>query len=312
MSFKKINQDFCLTDDTVNVYGYRLLTAGFELDRFKPAIGFLMHNRDKGVAVKWEDFRIDGDKLYAKPVVNVSAFPNLAAEIENGFYNGASVGKIVALEISNDEKLMLDGQTGPTVTKWFPREASIVDIPGNYNALAQLYDESDNVLQDLTDKTKQKPSKNEKMSKIEFTVEQLLLLDLKDDATPIQVSVALKELADKAKRADAAEKELKDLKDAVENDKVKAILAQGLTDRKLTKEISDKLEKQYAGKPAELKDLVDAMPAQQLVTATPGELSANFPEKYKGKSYHDLYVSGELEALKADYPDYYETLKNKK
>jgi len=141
MSFKKINKEFCLTDDSVNCYGYRLLTAGLQLDKFKPAIGFFMHERNAGVAVKWVDFRTDGDKVFAKPLINQERYPNLAPQIEEGFYAAASVGNIVALEISNEENLKIEGQTGPTVTKWYPREVSIVDIPGNYNAVTQTEDD---------------------------------------------------------------------------------------------------------------------------------------------------------------------------
>jgi len=305
MAYKKIDKEFCLTDNTVNVYGYRLLTEGCLLDRFTPAIGLLMHNRDGGIAVKWEKFRVDGDKLYAKPVVNTSRFPSLAEEIENGFYSGASVGKIVALELSDDPSLMIDGQTGPTVTKWFPREVSIVDIPGNYSALAQLYDESDNVLRDLSDKT----FKNNDMNKLVLTVGQLTLLNLKDDATDSMVDIALRDLADKAKRTETAEKELADLKAATLTSEVKNILSAGMATHRLSKELAGKLEKDYAGNPEGLKSLVDAMPAQVRVTGdTQG--NAGVPEKYVGKTLKDLYLSGELADVKKNYPDLYEQLKN--
>jgi hypothetical protein len=311
MAYKKIDKEFCLTDSSVNVYGYRLLTDGLALDKFNPPIGFFMHKRDLGVAVRWEDFRIEGDKLYAKPVVNEDAFPKLAAEIEAGFYAGASVGSIVAMDLSDDDTTKIEGQTGITVTKWYPREISIVDLPGNSNALAQLYDESDNILYDLSDK-KIKFNKNA-MKKIELNAEQLKLLDLSDNATDDQISVALKNLADRAKRVETAEKALQDLKAEMTQKQVKAILEKGMSERKLTKALADNLEKDYAGNPNGLQQLVDSMQPQMMVTKqtdskTPGDL----PEKYRGKSFNDLYLSGDLEALKADYPDYYETLKNKK
>ena len=149
MSFKKIDKEFCITDNSVNSYGFRLLTEGFQRDRFNPPIGYLMHNREGGVAVKWEDFRLEGDKLWARPVVNTLKYPSLADEIEAGFYNAASVGHIIALEWTDDQAMKLAGQTGITVTKWFCRECSIVDIPGNYNALAEVYDKDENSLANL-------------------------------------------------------------------------------------------------------------------------------------------------------------------
>ena len=150
-----------------------------------------------------------------------------------------------------------------------------------------------------------------------ITPATLTLLDLADNATPDQVELALQNLVDKAKKADTLqadvarqEKELKDLKDAHAKESVEAILKQGLADKKLTRALADKLGKSYAGKPEELKDLVDTMPAQTIVAG--GGTSDELPEKYRGKSFHDLYVSGELAQVKKDFPEHYETLKTNK
>ena len=309
MSFRKVDKEFCLTDNAVNVYGYRLLTEGLQLNKFKPAIGFLMHGRDKGVAVRWEDFRTEGDKLFAKPVVNEFKFPELAEEIENGFYAAASVGHIVALEVSDDLADKLEGQTGLTVTKWFPREISIVDIPGNYSALAQLYDESDCLLHDLSDQSNL-PNNKKSMDKQQLiTAAELKLLNLADDATQAQVSKALSDLATKAATADGFEKELKNLKAAHDTERVEAIVTQGMTDKKLTKELADTLKKDYATNPDGLKALVASMTAQASVTES--LKAGDVPEKYAGKTFNDLYLSGELESVKKEFPEYYKTLKEK-
>lgn len=302
MSYKKIDKEFCLTDDSVNVYGYRCLTNGLQLERFAPPIGFLMHDREGGVAVKWEDFRIDGGKLFAKPLVNTARYPQLAGEIEAGFYQGASIGKIVALETSDEAKYKLEGQTGVTVLKWFPRECSIVDIPGNYSALAQLYDDKDNLLLDLSDQLN-----NNKMETIALTPGDLKLLDLADNATGAVITARLQALVDKATKADTLEKEISELKSGIDADKVSGIIAKGLADKKLTQELADKLKTDYAGKSGELQALVDALPAQTLVT---GKIEGEVPEKWKGKTFADLYYSGELQDLKKECPEYYEELKS--
>jgi len=305
MAQTKIDKEFCLTDNSVNVYGYRCLTEGLQLDRFKPAIGFLMHNRENGVAVKWTDFRIEGDKLYAKPSINSTLYPDLAQQIEEGFYAAASCGKIVALEWSDEASDKIEGQTSITVTKWFPREVSIVDIPGNYSALGNLYDELDNVLMDLSDKNINNQNKN-KMPEVNLTAGQIKMLDLSDNATAEQVSVKLNDLVDKAKRTETAEKALADLKAETTAKEVEQILEKGMTDKKLTKDLADKLRKTYQDNPAGLKDLVDAMPAQQVIETKEGD---EVPEKYRGKSFNDLYLSGDLSDVKENYPDFYKTLK---
>lgn len=310
MSFTKIDIEFCLTDNSVNCYGYRLLTEGLQLDRFSPSIGYLMHKREDGVAVKWEDFRIEGDKLYAKPVVNTAKFPDLAGQIEAGFYNAASVGHIVALELSDSKELKLPNQKGPTGVKWFPREISIVDIPGNFNAvgLSKLYDEQDGVLQDLTDINK--PQTN--MDKLILSAGTLALLNLSADAPANLIDEAIANLAAKAAKHDAAEARAQAVEAERTKERVAAIIDKGLTDRKLTKELGDTLAKDYSNNPDGLKALVDTLPVQTLVTANLGGEPANLPERYKGKTIDELFVSNELPALKADFPEYYEFLKTKK
>lgn len=312
----KIEKEFRLSDETVNCYGYRLLTSGLMLERFNPAIGFLMHDRERGVAIRWEDLEVRDGALYGKPVVNEREYPNLAQEIEDGFYAAASVGHIVALELSDDPQLKMEGQTGPTVTRWFPRECSIVDIPGNYNAVAlgKLYDEkNDQVLIDLSDNTNQNENKMEKV----ITIASLLSLGLADltaESSSEQVMDALKDLAAKAARVDEAEKKCNDLvaemaamKEKAAAEKVEAILKEGLADHKLTKELADALKADYATNPEGLEKLVAAMPKQATVAS---QLKAGeVPEKYAGKSYHDLYASGELERVKKEYPDLYAKLR---
>lgn len=311
MAFKKIDKEYCLTDNSVNCYGYRLLTEGFLMDRFKPAIGYLMHKREGGVAVKWEDLRLEGDKLFGKPVINTVNYPNLAGEIEAGFYDAASVGHIVALELSADDSMKLDGQTGPTVTKWFCRECSIVDIPGNYNALAKLYDDGGNVLADLSDSKQSLNIFDQKMDKPTMTVAMFAALNLMADATQAQVDVAFADLLAKAKKHDEMKTELENLKAEQTKDKVDALITSGKAEGKLTNELAAELEVSYKENPDGLKSLLSKMPKQTRVTGDKLNLS-DVPEKWRGKTYRELYVSGELKALKAECPEYYEQLKTAK
>lgn len=325
---KKIDREFCITDGTVNVYGYRLLTEGLKLDEFKKnPIGFKMHDRDKGVILRWEDFRVDGDKVFAKPVINLGHpdGPTTVDEIENGFLNAASVGRIVCLDASDDKNLMLEGQTGLTITEWFPREISVVDIPGNMNALANLYDENDNEIElaDLADKVK---SKNQNMSKIILTAAMLSLIDLSDNSNEGEVSKKLqdladlaakvpvleKDLSDKSEALTAKEKELNDLKADTVSKEVKDLVAKGQADKKLTVEVAKKLELAYADNPEGLKDLIDAMPAQTSVAKEVTEGEVKELASYEGQTFDDLYVSGKLELVKNKFPDLYEKLKSDK
>lgn len=303
MDYKKIDKEFLLSDDTVNCYGYRLLTSGLRLERFNPPIGFLMHNREAGIAVRWEDLCVRNGALYGRPVVNQTAFPELAQQIENGFYAAASVGHIVALKVTEDTAYKLEGQDGPTVLEWFPREISIVDIPGNYNAIAQLFDEADNLLHDLTDKL------SDNMNKTTIEVGALGLPNLSADSTVEQVQAVISDLVARASRADSAEMALNDLKAQVSADKVKALIIGALGAHKVNQAGADRLQNDYRDNPEGLKALLDAMPEQRLIAS---QLQTEIPQMYQGKTWHDLYVSGQLADVKKNYPDFYRELCEKR
>ncbi|MFV8364809.1 hypothetical protein [Flavobacterium sp. XS1P27] len=320
--FKKIDKEFCLTDNSVNVYGYRLLTAGLDLAQYKKnPIGFLMHDREGGVLVKWEDLRIEGDKLFGKPVVNLShpKGEDIAAQVENGFINAASMGKIIVLEASDDKDLMLPGQTGPTVTKWFPREISFVDIPGNHNALANLYDINDNEL-NLADFVKPKPKE---MSKILLTAAMLTALNLSDKSSEEDAGKAFQDLIDTAGKVPGLEKdladqktaltakdtELKDLKAEAVKKEVQDLLDKGKADKKLTAEGVNELADLFASNPAGLKKLIDCLQPQTLITDQLGDKDAS---TFAGKKWDDLYASNELEVVRTQFPDLYEQLRKEK
>ncbi|WP_291122768.1 hypothetical protein [Flavobacterium sp. UBA6046] len=323
-SFKKIDKEFCLTDNSVNVYGYRLLTEGLDLAQYKKnPIGFLMHEREGGVLVKWEDFRTEGDKLFGKPVINLShpKGADIAAQVENGFINAASMGKIIVLEATDDKSLMLPAQTGPTVTKWFPREISFVDIPGNHNALANnLYDINDNEL-NLADFVK--PNSKE-MKNILLTAVMLAALNLSDKSSEEDANKAFqdlvdsagkvpgleKDLADKATALTATEKELSDLKASNVVAAVQDLLDKGKTDKKLTTELATELADSFAGNPTGLAKVIAAMPAQTLITDQLGDTKD--ATAFEGKKWDDLYASNELDAVRTKFPDLYEKLRKEK
>lgn len=312
---KKIDRDFLYTDSSLNSYGYRLLTSGYLMDEFqKNPIGFKMHLRDEGVVVRWEDFRKEGDKVYARPVVNL-AHPKgqqVVDEIENGFLNAASVGHIVVLEISKNPSDYLPNQKGPTVSKWFHRELSLVDYGGNYNALADLFDNDGNPmnLADFAAPTIQ----TEIMQQLFLTPDQIKLLpNLKADPTAEDVTTALQNLVAEAAKVpdlsarlqtaeqakEKAETDLASLKKTTVATQVADLLDNALNkDKKITAALKAKLEKQYAENPEGLKDLLADMPGIPTITENL-KGSGNAPD-LADKSWQELDKAGQLPDLKAN------------
>lgn len=287
---KRINREFCLTDESVNCYGYRLLTSGLEIDRYRPPIGFLMHERERGVAVQWTDFRLEGDRLFATPIVNDTLFPDLAQQIEEGFINAASVGHIVALETSTRPEDLLPGQEGPTVTRWFPREVSLVDIPGNYNALGRLYDENDNVLHDLSaklDTPKTQPMDLKSVFPELADTDEASILDY------------LGKVKARACEADSLQAELDNLKAQAAAAQVRALTAEATADHKIPQAAAEILDEDYRDRPERLRSLLELLPARSAVPQPQhkdGDLFASL-------SWEELDHRGLLPRLKAENPD---------
>ncbi len=127
---------FILSDERVNCYGLRFLTAGIDISDFaKNAVMLYMHGRGQVIGV-WEDIKKEGAQLTAEAVFDQEDefAVSIEKKVEGGFLKAAS-SCLQPLAWSEDPKLLVPGQTRPTATKSTILEASIVDIPGNRNAL---------------------------------------------------------------------------------------------------------------------------------------------------------------------------------
>lgn len=144
-------KEFVVTDESINSYGFRVLTAGIDTKRFKAnPVGFFNHNRDDvfsatgytGPIVRWEHLKVnDKGEMTGTPVFDTEDPVGMAVsrKVENGFIRGASIG-ISILAMSDAPEDMVKGQKYPTITKSELIEISVVDVPSNKKALA-LYDQ---------------------------------------------------------------------------------------------------------------------------------------------------------------------------
>ena len=324
MAFKKIDKDFILSDSSENVYGMRLLTKGYKMEEFlKNPIGYYGHFKNDGVLLKWEDLRLDGDNIIGKPVVNMEhpRAERTVKEVEEGFLNSASVGKLCILDYELEDNPK-GGEPIIVVTNWYNKECSLVDNPGNRHAMkVELYDKDDKEinLSDLIEvvrtrnDTQQKRGDNMKKVTLEITAALMGLLSLKDDgATAEAVVKGIQDLSDENKRLDsertAAIEALDNERKAASAAKVAEIIAKGLSDKKITKATGDKLAARFANMPTDLADLLDTMPAyvsvvDQLKTdeATAGTTDVNLADK----SWDELDKGGFMPKIKAEHPELY-------
>lgn len=140
-----LDKTFVLSDESVNRYKFRVLTAGIGLEAFKKnPVMLLMHNRTVLPIGKWENIRKENGKLLAEPNFddNDPLAQSVQKKVEDGILNAASIGFDEPLKISDDPKLMRPGQELGTVIECELLEVSIVDIPGNRGATVSLVSEA--------------------------------------------------------------------------------------------------------------------------------------------------------------------------
>lgn len=306
-------KSFVLSDESVNTYGFRLLTSGCDLEQFrKNPVMFYNHDEWDAPIGRWENVRIEDGKLLADPVFDLEdeRGRKISGKVDRNFLRAASVGLRI-VEQSDDPNVMIPGQKYPTVTKWQLREASIVGIGANHNAI-RLYDVNDNLIPDdeivkLFDKPKtQKKTMNEEIFK---------LLDVPKDGTDEQILSAVKALVDLKIQLESELQKLKDAQAAQEAEAKKNRLAEAVRlvddavkEGRLTADGKEEFLKFFAADHVAALKALSAIPKRVSIKAqidkneqqATGELA-----DMTSKSWDELDRAGKLQVLKDKYPDVY-------
>lgn len=130
---------FVLNDENINSNGFRVLTEGIQLEDFlKNPVMLYEHNTSQPIGI-WDNIRIEKNILYADAVFDTDdeLAMKIQKKVEKGYLKGASVG-LIAEEWQEKDGIMV-------LTKSTLKEASIVSVPANANAL-RLYDVSGKML----------------------------------------------------------------------------------------------------------------------------------------------------------------------
>lgn len=181
---------FVLNDETkVNSYGFRVLNAGINLDRFEANPVMLSNhwNSTENVIGRWENVRIDGALLKADAVFdeNDEDAKRIASKVEGGFIKGCSMGIRFSHEfvehLPDDTYILNQSEL---------YEVSIVAVPSNANAvklysqLGEIIDDDkvslslQNLMQQNTDKS------NKTMSKLTLNAKAIAVLALAGITAP--------------------------------------------------------------------------------------------------------------------------------
>lgn len=316
-----MNKTFVLHDETVNTRGFRMLTSGVNLEEFrKNPVGLLNHNDWDMPIIRWENIRIDGANILADAVFDEKdpKAVEVMGKVERDFIRMASIGAWPPEEVSDDPALKLPGQTLPTVTKWTVREASIVTIGSNHNALV-FYDRSTGKPIDLNDpaaliKLMDTPQTTNPKSKIMDELNQIL--GLADTATVAERAAAVRAIVSDRDRLKSENVTLTgridDLnRSAKEKQKAEAVtlIDAAVKDGRIDAKGKDHFIKLFDEDFDSAKSVLEAIPVRQSVTRQiEGGKQQNDIElaDLQKKSWEDLDKAGKLVLLRDKYPDVYE------
>ena len=125
-----------ITNDSLNSYGTRVLTAGMDIEQYRrnPVLLY-MHERGNVIGyvkdLKAEDGEVTGELMFDE-ASGLSV--RCKKQYEFGSLKMVSAGLDI-LETSEDPALLVQGQTSPTVTRSKLFEVSLVDIGANDDAI---------------------------------------------------------------------------------------------------------------------------------------------------------------------------------
>jgi hypothetical protein len=332
---------FTMNDESVNCYGYRVLSAGIDLSAFKNnPIGFWNHKSNDTYKVenempicKWVSFEVKDGKLIGGLQVDIDdeQGARLERKILNGYVNAVSI-YFDPIELSDAPEHLLAGQRNATITKCLLLECSPVGLPGNYNAvklkgvtgsaialnnatpadaLAHLFTHNLNTNHTMTN-------------------EQKTLLGLAETATDEQVTTALKALQAKASTPPAvaptvpAEATTLSQADNAELMALRAERVNGLVDGavtagKITLAEKDAYLKLANGDFETTKKVMDAMKVIPKLsnyvaggTTTGGDVNTGTATKIEDCDFYKLSRTNtkELERIQAEEPSRFEALTN--
>lgn len=315
-------KSFVLCDESVNTYGFRMLMAGGDIEQFKKnPVMFYNHDEWDTPIGRWENIRIEGGKLLADPVFDEEDEQGrkISGKVERDFLRASSISLRI-IETSDDPDVMLPGQKLPTVTKWAAREASIVGIGANHNAL-RLFDENDQLIQEsdiakLFDNHAATPQQKQK----NMNKELLTILNLSENASETELIGAIKALNEAKLQAEkdkervegemkALADKLKSMEDAAKAAKtneaeqlVDAAIREGKLNASAKKETLEFFDNNFAA----AKKMIEGIPGHKSIESRLKDEDKSELAKLSEKTWEQLDKSGKLQVLKDKYPTEYE------
>lgn len=297
---QKKMKTFVLSDESLNSQGFRVMTGGIDLSQFeKNPVMLYAHDSDMLPIGRWENVRVEGDRLLADAVFDQE--DEFAKKVENkveqGIIKCCSIG-FRAVGFSDDPALLLPGQRFETVTQSLLLECSICAIGANRNAMS-LYDEAGERME-LTEERMlsvgfKKLTVRKDINNVSMTEEQIMALQEENKSLKEQMAEQATEL--QSLREAAAENHKKQIKDAIDS-----ALEEGRIEE-CSRECWEKL--MDADYESAVKALEGLQKRQSLSEMMKG---AQTGSQWAGKSWEEIDKAGKLSEFKTQDPEGFKTL----
>lgn len=306
-----------ISNESVNSYGFRVLTSGMEVAQYqRNPVLLYMHERGQVIGYM-KDVQVKDGEVTGEPVFDEAT--ELSKRCKKQFEFGSLKMVSAGLEIyetSDDQAQLAKDQKRPTVTRCRLYEVSLVDIGSNDDAIVlKMGGQTVNLaageacplplipnpssLNDIIN-----PNKNE--SGMITLKDVALMVGLQETATEAEVRDRMKLMLEEHNRLAEAEKRLSELSKA----RVVALVERGIKERRIeasrreemvtlfSKLGADEAEKLLAGMAQQVK------PSDLIQTGSNTTLGAT-PEGWK--SLHDVPADKMLQ-LKKERPEEYARL----
>lgn len=295
-----------ITNDSLNSYGTRVLTSGMNLEQYqRNPVLLYMHERGnvigyvKDIAV--EDGEVTGELMFDE-ASELSV--RCKKQYEFGSLKMVSAGLDI-LETSEDPKLLVQGQTCPTITRSKLFEVSLVDIGANDDAIVLQKDGKKITLgRDSECPLPMLNNNNQKQKQMEQK-QFALQLGLPETATEAELTARLGEL----KAAKEENEELRKEKESLTLAGITATVDKAVGEKRISAEKKDEfiaLGKEIGLE--KLERIVAAMSPQVKLSAVVGHQGGAATQQSGTYKKLSEVPSGKLLKIREEQPEEYERL----
>lgn len=294
-----------ITNDSLNSYGTRVLTAGMNVEQYqRNPVLLYMHERGNVIGyvkdLKVEDGEVTGELMFDE-ASELSI--RCKKQYEFGSLKMVSAGLDI-LETSEDPELLVQGQTRPTVTKSKLFEVSLVDVGSNDDAIVLQKDgkkitlgkDSECPLPMLNNNNQNQKQMEQKMVAMQ--------LGLPATATEAEINAKLDEL----KAAKEENERLQQKNAALTLASITAAVEKAVGEKRITPDKKDEfinLGKEVGQE--KLESILSAISPQMKLSSVIGHQGGAATEPTTYKKLSDV-PSGQLTTLRKEQPDEYKRL----